>query len=278
VLILSFNQQIEMNKLLFPNGGLPLYSDDFDYMQSSLRDGINACLYPYAEQTGGFMVVSGCYIAFNNTTQTYVVGAGWVLIQFELLYFAGGDSGITDETNLGTIELERHVYEDASPNATRNLVNGNSANVWQRREARFKQTPNNNAILYVAKNEYKLPYLIAKLIEGAADTQVGLTGFLNNWGGGNIILPKAIRRGNTVILRGLLEVGTIDLTIYTQAFTLQENYRPKVRQYFTCAMPDTGIALVDIFTDGSVYVKYLLDSPQTPPVLMDISSIRFEGA
>jgi hypothetical protein len=266
-----------MNKLLFPNGGLPLYSDDFDYMQSSLRDGINACLYPYAEQTGGFMVVSGCYIAFNNTTQTYIVGAGWVLISFELLFFAGGDSGITDEANLPEIELERYAYADSNSNATRNMANGNSENIWQKREARFKQTPN-VAGLFVAKNEYKLAYLIAKLIEGAADTEVGLTGFLNNWGGGNIILPKAIRRGNTVILRGLLEVGTIDLTSYTHAFTLQENYRPKVRQYFTCAMPNTGIALVDIFTDGSVYVKYLLDSPQTPPVLLDISSIRFEGA
>ena len=91
--------------------------------------------------------------------------------------------------------------------------------------------------------------------------------------------PKAIRRGNTVILRGLLEVGTIDISSYTTAFTLQVGYRPKVRQFFVCAMPHSSIGLVDILAStGEVLIKYLLNDTVSPASLLDISNIRFEAA
>jgi hypothetical protein len=105
-----------------------------------------------------------------------------------------------------------------------------------------------------------------------------LTGFDNGWTSGGLISPKGIRRGNTVILRGLLGVGAIDSVTYTLAFTLQDGYRPKVRQYFVCAMPNSSIGLVDITTTGEVFIKYLLDNIVSPASLLDISNIRFEAA
>jgi hypothetical protein len=266
-----------MNKLIFPNGGLPLYGDDFSYMQDSLRKAMTASLLPYAALNGGNMVVSGCVMNFNNVTQTFDFTEGWVMIDYDLLWFRGGDSGEDNAADIFDIEVEPYIYADPNANATRTLANGNSANVWQRREARFRQTPN-LIYLAIALNSNRLPYLAAKLLEGAADTDVALTGFDNNWGGGNIISPRAIRRGNTVILRGLLSVGTVNTTNFNLVFTLQLGYRPKVRQYFTCAMPNSSIGLVDILQDGSVYVKYLLENTTDPPSLLDISNIRYEGA
>lgn len=266
-----------MNKLLFPNGGLPLYGNDFDFMQSSLREGIHTTLRPICEQTGGKMVVSGCALSFNSGTGSYFIAAGWVMIDYELLWFVGGDTGVTDPNGIIDIELEAYTYADTHANATRTMVDSSSQNIWQRREARFAVTPVVTK-LQVALNEFRLPYLIAKMIEGAADTTVTLTDFDNGWSGGGLFTPKGIRRGNTVILRGSLEVGTIDIITYTLAFTLQSGYRPKVRQYFVCAMPNTSIGLVDILTTGEVFVKYLLNDTVSPASLLDISNIRFEAA
>ncbi len=263
-----------MNKLLFPNGGLPLYGNDFDFMQSNLRDGIMACLRPYCLQTGGKMVVSGCDLTFNNTTNTFFIGSGWVVIDYELLWFGGGDSGKTDPSDIYDIELEMYVFADNNANATRTMASGASENIWQRREARFAVTPSVTK-LQVALNEYKLPFLIAKLIEGAADTSVSLTDFVNSWAANSLFVPKAIRRGNTVLLKGLLEVGTISDAAYTLAFTLQDGYRPKVKQFFVCAMPDSAAGLVTVNQDGSVLVKYLINNTAD---ILDVSNIRFEAA
>jgi len=265
-----------MNKLLFPNGGLPLYGDDFDFLQSGLREGILATVRPFCEQTGGKMVLSGCALTFNPSSGTYFLSSGWVVINYEILFFVGGDTGVSDPSGIYDIELEANHYPDSDTYATRTLVNGTSANIWQRRDARFAVTPSVPK-LQAALNEYRLPYLIAKLIEGASDTAVTLMDFENDWAGGSFP-PKAIRRGNTVLLKGLLEVGTIDISTYTTAFTLQDGYRPKVRQYFVCAMPNSSIGLVDILTTGVVNVKYLLNDTVTPASLLDISNIRFEAA
>jgi hypothetical protein len=265
-----------MNKLLFPNGGVPLYGDDFNYMQESLREGITASLRPYAVLTGGKMIVFGCDMSLSPLTGTLHFTAGVVMIDYQLYSFVGGDSGY--DTDADIIEVEAHIYDDPNLNATRTLANGNAANIWQKREARFKQITTNTNTLFIGRNENRLAYLVAKLIEGAADVDVILTQFLNNWGGGNLISPKATRRGNTVILTGLLAVGTIVAISLTKVFSLQENFRPKIRQYFVCAMPNSAIALVDILPNGDFFVKYLLENPQDPPVLLDISNIRFEGA
>jgi hypothetical protein len=266
-----------MNELLFPDGGLPLYGGDFGFMQANLMAGINATLRPYAALNDGNMVVSGCDVTVNPSNQNYIISAGWVMIGYELRYFEGGDSGVSDPNGLYDIEVEAFDYPSTNPNATRNLVNNTSANVWKIRGARFKQTPNVPS-LQVGFNGVRMPYLAAKLIEGAADSVIVLNDFVNDWTGGNLFQARATRRGNTVILRGLLQIGQIDINNFTQVFTLTDGWRIKQNQFFICAMPNTSIAMVNIFTNGEVWVKYILQDINNPPALLDISNIRFEAA
>lgn len=264
-----------MNKLLFPNGGLPLYGNDFDFMQNGLHEGINAILRPFAEQVGGNMIVSG--LDFTLVGSNYHISDGWVMLNYELLKFIGGDTGITDSVDLQDgVVVELYVFQDSSPNATRIMASGATENVWQRRQARLA-TIGGLAALTVS-DSIRLEYLLSIAIEGVADISVPMLDFENSWTSSGLFSNRIIRRGKTVILRGLLTVGAIDDTNFTKIFTIQEGFRPKVRQYFICAMPNTSIALVDILTNGFVFVIGVQISTASPPTLLDLSSIRFEVA
>ncbi|MBL7813399.1 MAG: hypothetical protein JNL70_00235 [Saprospiraceae bacterium] len=264
-----------MNKLLFPNGGLPLYGNDFDFMQSGLHEGINAVLRPFAEQVSGNMIVSG--LDFTLVGSNYHISDGWVMLNYELLKFVGGDTGITDPVDLQDgVVVELYVFQDSSPNATRTMANGSTENVWQRRQARLAVVGGLPSL--TVSDSIRLEYLLSIAIEGIADVSVPMIDFENSWTGSGLFSNRIIRRGKTVILRGLLSVGTIDDAVFTQIFTIQEGFRPKVRQYFICAMPNTSIALVDITTSGNVLVIGVQLSISSPPSLLDLSNIRYETA
>lgn len=263
-----------MNKLLFPNGGLPLYGNDFDFMQSSVHDGINAVLRPFAETAGGNMIVSG--LDFTLVGSNYHISDGWVMLNYELLRFVGGDTGITDPIDLqDNVVIELYVYQDSSPNATRTMASGATENVWQRRQARIAVLGGLPAL--TVSDPVRLEYIIANAVDGISDVFVPMLDFENSWTGAGLFPNRIIRRGKTVILRGLLTVGTIDSITYTKVFQIQEGFRPKVRQYFICAMPNTSIGLVDILPTGEVFVIGVIISTTSPPALMDVSNIRFEA-
>lgn len=264
-----------MDKFLTPNGGLKILGDDFAYLQNALGSPINAVLRPFAEQVGGNMIVSG--LRFTLTGSTYYISDGWVMLNYELLKFNGGDTGISDPAALQDgVVVELYVFADASPAATRTMESGTTQNVWQRRQARL--TVVGGLPQLTVGDDIRLEYLIATGIDGVSDVSVPMLSFENDWTSGGLFQGRIIRRGRTVILRGLLAVGTITTTGFTKIFTIQEGFRPRVRQYFICAMPNNSIGLVDILTNGEVYVIGSILDIVNPPSLLDVSNIRYEAS
>jgi len=264
-----------MDRFLTPNGGLKILGNDFAYIQDSLGSAINAVLRPFAEQVGGNMIVSG--LDFTLVGSNYHISDGWVMLNYELLKFVGGDTGITDPLDLQDgVVVELYVFSDSSAAATRTMESGGTENVWQRRQSRIAVVGGLPALTVADSIRYE--YLVATAIDGISDIYVPMLDFENSWTGGGLFSAKVIRRGRTVILRGLLAVGTISTSTYTKIFTIQSGFRPLVRQYFICAMPNSSIALVDILTNGEVFVIATVLDTVNPPNLMDVSNIRFEAA
>lgn len=73
-----------MNKLLTPNGGMPLEGDDFRWEQDAIRDAMKGMLHYYAQPTSGHLILSGCAISFASGNAS--VTEGYVCINFEVCY------------------------------------------------------------------------------------------------------------------------------------------------------------------------------------------------
>lgn len=265
-----------MDKFLTPNGGLKILGNDFAYIQDALGSSINAVLRPFAEQVGGNMIVSG--LDFTLVGSNYHISDGWVMLNYELLKFIGGDTGITDPFDLQDgVVVELYVFSDSSAAAaTRTMESGGTENVWQRRQSRMAVVGGLPSLTVADSIRYE--YLVAVAIDGISDVSVPMLDFENSWTGGGLFPARVIKRGRTVILRGLLSVGTISSSTYTTVFTIQSGFRPLVRQFFICAMPNSSIALVDVLPSGEVLVIGIVLDTVSPPSLMDVSNIRFETA
>lgn len=98
-----------MNKLLIPNGGMPLEGDDFRWEQSAVRDAFKGMLHYFASPYNGNIVLSGCQISLVSGNA--VVTEGYVCINYEVCYVAAQSVAVS---GLATSSLKIVETYDAS--------------------------------------------------------------------------------------------------------------------------------------------------------------------
>jgi hypothetical protein len=261
-----------MDKMLTPNGGLPILGNDFAYMQDAQSAGTNAILRVFSDLSQGGMVVNGC--KFSLVGSTYHISNGWVMMEF-----TGGDTGITDPADLQDgVVIERYIYEENTAPSSRTMADNSTKTVWQRRRARLV-TGAVGVPTFTVTDSIRLEYLMALATQVITHVSVPMLDFENNWGvPQNTFQPRIIKRGKMCFFKGLLATGSMSSTSYTQIFTIQQDFRPAYRRYYICAMPNKDWGIVDIQTDGTVYVIVPNFDSQNPPALLDVSSISYETA
>lgn len=266
-----------MDRLLTPNGGLPILGNDFGFIQDAQSVGTNAILRPFYDLSQGGMVINGCKLSL--VSGSYHISNGWVMIQGEMLEFTGGDTGITDPADLlDGVVIERYVYESNTPPSSRTMVDNTTKTVWQYRRARLA-TGSAGVPTFTVSDNIRLEYLIAVATQGVTDVSVPMLDFENNWGvPQNVFQPRIYKRGKTVFLKGLLQVGSIASNTFTHIFTIQNEFRPAFRRYYMCPMPNTDWGIIDVQTNGDVYIIVPNLNNQNPPFFLDVSSISFEAA
>lgn len=84
-----------MNKLIFPNGGMPFELDDLDFMQEATKDGIKGLLHEFASKNSGNLILSGCKVSPNGSN--FDISAGYVMLDYEVLSFVGATNIATSQ-------------------------------------------------------------------------------------------------------------------------------------------------------------------------------------
>lgn len=120
-----------MNKLVFPNGGMPLHLDDLDFMQEATREGIKGLLHRFASEKAGNLILSGCIADPNGSN--YDITEGFIMIDYEVLYFAG-------VTNISTNEPYFELDVSYDPNGNDAFFDNVSRDTYEIRRAVINTT------------------------------------------------------------------------------------------------------------------------------------------
>jgi hypothetical protein len=240
----TFFNLIDMNKLVMPNGGLPLYGDDFNFLDAANRDAFKAILYEFAKPFNGFMLLGGCEITGNSISE------GYVLIDYEPCYFAGATY-----PNGTTVSGSFALSVTPDPSGTRSMANGSTNNPYQLRKVVF-----NNGTLIGGATDYpdemkRLSDSVHDILQTKIIQTQAITAY-NGWVKELTNLPTLYRQFRNVHLNGGLVPGTITANSQTKILQLPLKYRPLHRFKTVVAAWDInthGSIIVEFFPNGEVY-------------------------
>ena len=238
-----------MNKLLIPNGGMPLYGDDFNFLDAAQRDAFKGVIFEVSKLYSGNIILGGCELTIAGSN--FTVAPGYLLVAYEICYFAGFTGPVAGgATGYFTLTPTN------DPAGLKSFANGSSQNTWQVRVVTF--TPNvvaGGALDYPDLKRFSdgvETLLISKVTSSTAYSMI------NGWAkvvSNNPTLYKHFRGVHWV---GDFTPGTISQTVFTKITTLPVGFRPVQRLKTICAAfsstsPDYGNVMLEIFTNGEVY-------------------------
>lgn len=219
------NNNISMDKLHIPSGGMPFEGDDLDYINAGIVDAMRANYFHFGQPYSGNFIISGCAISFAAGFAS--VTAGYVMLDWEICYCPAQTVGVT---SLAASSLKLGISYDSA--GTEVFADSVSRETYQRRRAVISDGLNGG-------------------IEIPLDTTVryhwaeNVNTFNNDWEAQPGFTVKATKIGEVVYLSGAITAGQDNLT----AFVLPAVFRPTSNRYMRTAQGNTIV-----FSDGNVFV------------------------
>jgi hypothetical protein len=240
-----------MNKLLNLTGGMPLFQGDFVFVDNAVRDALKGVLYEAALSAGGDLILGGCVVSVNGATTT--MSSGYLLIAYEVVYFAGASWASGLGTN-GTFSLITGV--DAT--GSRTFANSTTQNPYQTRTASFAAGGVSGGPLDLSDLQ-RYSGVVYSILTGLSTSSTAFTmlaGWAKSASPNDPVLTKHFRQVSFV---GDFIPGTITATSWTKITTLPSGYRPAKRVKFAAmgqnSTPANGVVFFDILTNGEVYAQ-----------------------
>jgi hypothetical protein len=120
-----------MDKLLWPNGGVELHSEDFIFAEEAIRSAL-AGMLSSVQPSNTVLVLSGCVVSFNQGNAS--VTAGWIVLDGEILYMpAQTVSTQVGQTFTNKAYIALNAFNDAA--GAEVLASGATGQTYQRRQA-----------------------------------------------------------------------------------------------------------------------------------------------
>lgn len=232
-----------MNKLLVPNGGMPLYGDDFAFLDAASREAFSGVIREFAQAANGYMILGGCVTSISGPST--VVTAGFVLLNYEICYFPGGSIVPTAGEQAG-FDLEV-TYDSAG---LKTFANSSSNDTYQVRRAKLIPTATDLAV-----DQNRLSQLIYASMASKQTSSATIPTF-NTWDKEVANPPVCRRHFNVVHITGGFTVGTISGSTFTKIALLPSGYRPAQRYKAIVAAYGTvgyGNVMLEFYPNGEVY-------------------------
>jgi hypothetical protein len=157
-----------MDYIDIPSGGMRLFGDDLNFMQTGVKVALGATVKKLADSNGGWVILTGFNIATTSTPNEFSVSGGWACIDNEICYFAGDNVTFLGLIDWSTVHFESYVYD--YPVGTRMMVNGNLYNPQKRKEVRLATTATGKTLANSNRYEYVLKALLDSLTVEQSNT------------------------------------------------------------------------------------------------------------
>lgn len=237
-----------MNKILFPNGGAPLYGDDFGFLDTAQRDAFKGIAYEIAKLYNGNLILGGCEVSVAGAN--FTVAEGYVMIGYEVCYFPGFTGPVAGGA-YGYFSLST-TYDSGGQKV---FANASTQQTWQVRRATF--TPNVLSGGALDTTEVKrLSDGLEALISSKIISSTSFT-MINGWAKVTANNPTLYKHLKNVTLIGDFTVGTLASNSWTKITTLPVGFRPiqriKSLQPVLNSAPEFGSVMIEVFQNGEVY-------------------------
>lgn len=237
-----------MNKLIIPNGGMPLHGDDFRFIDNAAREAISGVFDAFEGDSRGDFIISG--FGYELTGNVLTVESGYVYIDNEVLFFPG--QVLNGVNNPNNVEIQLEVTYD--PNGLDVFANSIAQNTYEVRRAKLVNGLSDGNPILTGK---RWKTAIHDLLKTEQVLYTPLV-FQNGWAANN--LPnnlKVFKHFNRVYMEGFIQIGTLSDVSSTNVFQLPSFLAPVTAINFVgiTANNDTGLCSVKIATDGQVKVR-----------------------
>jgi hypothetical protein len=149
-----------MDYIDIASGGMRLFGDDLNFMQTGAKFAIAATVKKIADSNGGWVILSGFNTA-QVSGNTYSVSGGWAYIDSEICYFAGDNVAFSGVVDWSTVHFESYIYD--FPVGSRMMVNEDLYNPQKRKEVRIANTATGKTLAISNRYEYVLKTLLDSL-------------------------------------------------------------------------------------------------------------------
>jgi len=242
-----------MNKLVIPNGGMPLHGDDFNFIDAAVRDAFKGSLYELAMANGGNMILGGC--AFSETLTVATIAEGYVMLNYEIMYVP---AQVYAKTSLYTFLVPAVSFDPAGSEI---FANSTTQDTYQIRRATLGSLPGVGVprVDMSASTGVPAPTLSSTIYETLLDkvSESSSLSFFNGWSNAIANPLRLFRHFRQANLVGDVALGTISGVSFTQiALIIPEGFRPAKRLKVTCAAFGVGVfgsVMIEVMADGEIY-------------------------
>jgi hypothetical protein len=262
-----------MQRLLTPNGGMPLELDDFNFIQDAYKEAIGGLLRAYVSTYDGNCILSGC-VPTETSPNVYTITAGFVMLGYEIRYYPG-QTGVSIPIPGQRFFVEDNYNDPAGFEIFEDTV---GRDTYQKRDAKlqnFTVSPPANSVPAILQEPVRLENMIPRTdFIPEYDSLSYLNSFTPQTVGG--LLPAADevlveRAFGRVQFRGQIAGGTIP----NQMFVVAARFRPSIQGMdFTCPYGIDGLCRVQVTSTGSVSVTKVVVAP-TSGTIIDLSQISY---
>lgn len=258
-----------MQRLLTPNGGMPLELDDLNWIQDAYKEAVGGLLKGYAENC----ILYGC--APTNTSGTiWDITPGFVLLDSEVRFFAGVVSfNMPTPSQWFFRELN---YNDPAGNEI--FEDTIARDTYERREVelhRYLVTPPANVTPALFQQGSRLEDVIPrKDFTPEYDVLSYLNSYTPQTSGG--VLPSTnevliARQHNIVSFRGQIGGGAINAVM----FNISARFRSTIQgMNFICPYGADGAVMVSLNNSGNVTPTVIVVAPSAGTII-DLSGICY---
>lgn len=186
-----------MDKLIIPNGGMPLDGDDIRWMYTGLQDAYKALLFGVGPSNGNF-IIAGCTVSLVGTTAS--ITEGFVMLNWEVCYCPAHSATVT---NLSTSSLK--IDETYDVTGSEVFADSITRDTYAKRRAKITEGLN-SGVEIVLINATRI-YYSAEITDYNTDWEA--------FAGVDCIICK---QGNLGFIRGKFTGGTLSTYESTGGF------------------------------------------------------------
>lgn len=199
-----------MNRLVHPNGGMPLHGDDFDWLYDGIKEGVKGAIYLFVLKHSGNVVLAGCDISF--TAGDAIISEGFVVIDYEVCYCPAQTVAVT---SLAQSSLKLDVSYD--PSGLDVFADSVSRDTYERRRAIITNgLSGGNEIVLEAPPRVYYEYDLTPHLSGAWTKETAEL--------------KAILFNGQIHIKGGVTAGDSNVT----AISLPSHLAPNQNHFFAC--------------------------------------------